>query len=65
MVCCCHGSVRVYTKQLKYVRKIGSHGDNPGQFVTCVQITCISAIKSCVPIFNNGGEFLCSVMEMV
>ena len=22
----------VYTKELKYVRKIGSHGDGPGQF---------------------------------
>ena len=32
IVCDYKGGVKVYTKELKYVRKIGSHGDGPGQF---------------------------------
>ena len=32
MVCNYYYGVMVYTKELKYVRKIGSHGDGPGQF---------------------------------
>ena len=65
MVCDSDDGVMVYTKELKYVRKIGSHGDGPGQF------GCIWGVssdehgnlyvsdwdKSCVHLFSNG-EFL-------
>ena len=32
MVCEGNRSVMVYTKDLNYVRQIGSYGDGPGQF---------------------------------
>ena len=66
MVCCRLGSVMVYTKELEYVRKIGSHGDDPGQFGDIRDVCsdehgnlyiCDNG-KSCVHVFSNGGEFL-------
>ena len=33
MVCCQDTSVMVYTKELEYVRIIGSHGDGPGKYM--------------------------------
>ena len=58
--------VMVYTKDLKYVRQFGSHGDGPGQFK---DITGVSSGETgnlyvgdygmdCVHVFSNGGEFL-------
>ena len=58
--------VMVYTKDLKYVRQFGSHGDGPGQFKN---IQGVSSGKNgnlyvgdysrgCVHVFSNGGEFL-------
>ena len=66
MVCNYGDSVMVYTKELKYVRKIGSHGVGPGQF-GCIwgvssdehgNLQSVSdSRKSCVHVFSNG-EFL-------
>ena len=58
--------VMVYTKDLKYVRQFGSHGDGPGQFK---DISGVSSGETgnlyvgdygrgCVHVFSNGGEFL-------
>ena len=57
--------VMVYTKELKYVRKIGSHGDGPGQFGAIWGVSSdehgslyvSDSGKSCVHVFSNG-EFL-------
>ena len=58
--------IKVYTKELKYVRKIGSHGDGPGQFGADIWGVCSDERgnlyvsdydKSCVHVFSNG-EFL-------
>ena len=65
MVCNRDGGVMVYTKELKYVRKIGSHGDSPGQFGGIWGVSSdehgnlyVSDYgKSCVHVFSNG-EFL-------
>ena len=63
MVCNYGDGVMVYTKELKYVRKIGSHGDGSGQFVWGVSsdehgnLYVSDVGKSCVHVFSNG-EFL-------
>ena len=66
MVCDLNNCVMVYTKELKYVRQIGSHGDGQGQFKHIRGISsdeggnlyiCDSG-KSCVHVFSNGGAFL-------
>ena len=65
MVCNRDDAVMVYTKELKYVRKIGSHGDGPGQFGGIWGVSSdehgnlyVSDYdKSCVHVFSNG-EFL-------
>ena len=65
MVCNLGDGVMVYTKELKYVRKIGSHGDDPGQFGGILGVSSdehgnlyVSDYgKSCVHVFSNG-EFL-------
>ena len=65
MVCNRSGGVMVYTKQLEYVRKIGSLGDGPGQFKDIRDVSSdkhgnlyVSDYgKSCVHVFSNG-EFL-------
>ena len=65
MVCNRSDCVMVYTKELKYVRKIGSHGDGPGQFGGIWGVSSdehgnlyVSDYgKSCVHVFSNG-EFL-------
>ena len=58
--------VMVYTKDLKYVRQFGSHGDGPGQFKAILGV-CSSetgnifvscCARGCVHVFNHGGEFL-------
>ena len=66
MVGCRDKNVMVYTKELKYVRKIGSHGDGPGQFGSIVGISSDNhsnlyvsdSVKSCIHVFNNGGDYL-------
>ena len=58
--------VMVYTKDLKYVRQFGSHGDGPGQFNDIVGVSSGETgnlyvgdfIRVCVHVFSNGGEFL-------
>ena len=65
MVCNYYYGVMVYTKELKYVRKICSHGDGPGQFDGIWGVSSdehgnlyVSDYrKSCVHVFSNG-EFL-------
>ena len=65
MVCSYGDGVMVYTKELKYVRKIGSHGDGPGQFGGIWGVFSdehgnpyvSDSGKSCVHVFSNG-EFL-------
>ena len=65
MVCNRDDGIMVYTKELKYVRKIGSHGDGPGQFGRIWGVSLdehgnlyVSDMdKSCVHVFSNG-EFL-------
>ena len=65
MVCNYDDGVSVYTKELKYVRKIGSHGDGPGQFGGIWGVSSdghgnlyvADCGKSCVHVFSNG-EFL-------
>ena len=67
MVCNYGNGVMVYTKELKYVRKIGSHGDGPGQFSDERVLSSddhgnlyVSDYgKSCVHVYSNG-EFLYS-----
>ena len=57
--------IMVYTKELKYLRKIGSHGDGPGQFGSIWGVSSdehgnlyvSDYVKSCVHVFSNG-EFL-------
>ena len=68
MVCNLNDCVMVYTKELKYVRKIGSHGDGPGQFGRILGVSSDEhgnlyvgdLNKSCVHVFSNG-EFLHSL----
>ena len=69
MVCCEDASVIVYTKELEYVRKIGSHGDGAGQYTHIYglcsdehsNVYVCDFDKSRVQVFSNGGEFLCSL----
>ena len=70
MVCCEDASVMVYTKELEYVRKIGSHGDGPGQYYNHIYGLCSDEHsnvyvcdfnKSRVQVFSNGGKFLRSL----
>ena len=65
MVCKRKDAVMVYTKELKYAKEIGSHGDGPGQF-GCIwgvssddhgNLYVSDYDKSCVHVFSNG-EFL-------
>ena len=69
MVCCRNASVMVYTKELEYVRKIGSHGNSPEQ---CKSIYGLCSdernnlyvcdySKSRVQVFSNGGDFIRSL----
>ena len=58
--------VMVYTKDLKYVRQFGSHGDGPGQFKDIRGVSSgetgnlyvSDSSRGCVHVFSNGGEFL-------
>ena len=69
MVCCLDASVMVYTKELEYLRKIGSHGDGPGQYNSIFglcsdehsNVYVCDYSKSRVQVFSNGGEFLHSL----
>ena len=57
--------IDVYTKELKFVRKIGSYGDGPGQIRSIWGVSSdehgnlyvSDYVKSCVHVFSNG-EFL-------
>ena len=59
--------IHVYTTELQYVRKIGSHDeDAPGQFYHIHDISSdengnlyVSDFNG-IQVFSNGGEFLCS-----
>ena len=61
--------VMVYTKDLKYVRQFGSHGDGPGQFKEIRHMSSddnnnlyVSDYeRECVHVFSNNGEFLHSI----
>ena len=63
---CCKNVVMVYTKDLKYVRQFGSHGDGPGQFMNIFSLSSgetgnlyVGDFSSGgVQVFSNGGEFL-------
>ena len=69
MVCCLKGSVVVYTKELEFVRKIGSHGDGPCQFGGIRgmfsdehgKLYICDLDKSRVQVFASDGEFLRSI----
>ena len=58
--------VMVYTKDLKYVRQFGSHGDGPRQFKDIQGVSSGETgnlyvsdhSRGCVHAFSNGGEFL-------
>ena len=58
--------IHVYTTELQYVRKIGSHGDAPGKFNQIYDISSdengnlyVGDYKnSYIQVFSNGGEFL-------
>ena len=61
--------VMVYTKDLKYVRQFGSHGDGPGQFKAIRGVSSddnnnlyvSDYVRKCVHVFSNSGEFLHSI----
>ena len=65
MVCCKNSNIMVYTKELEYVREIGSHGDGPGEFQS-IRDMCsdehgtlyVCDNDSRVQVFSNEGEFL-------
>ena len=68
---CSNKVVMVYTKDLKYVRQIGSHGDGPGQFSNIYGVSsdahnnlyvCDSG-KGRVCVFSNSGDFLYSFSQ--
>ena len=69
MVCCLKDSVVVYTKELEFVREIGSHGDGPCQFGGVRgmfsdehgKLYICDLDKSCVQVFASDGEFLRSI----
>ena len=69
MVCCLKGSIVVYTKELEFVREIGSHGDGPSQFGGIRgmfsdehgKLYICDLDKSCVQVFASDGEFLRSI----
>ena len=66
MVCCYTDSVMVYSKELEFKRKIGSHGDGPGQFGGIVGVSSdilknvyiSDYIKSRIHVFSCDGIFL-------
>ena len=58
--------VMVYTKDLKYVRQFGSHGDGPGQIRGLSSddtnnLYVSDYERECVHMFSNSGEFLHSI----
>ena len=66
LVCDKNSDVKVFTKDLKFVRQIGSHGDRPGQFHDIRNVSSdehgnvyiIDRHKRCVHVYSNGGEFI-------
>ena len=56
----------VYTKDLKYVRQFGSHGDGPAQFKAIRGVSSddnnnlyvSDYVRKCVYVFSNSGGFL-------
>ena len=62
-------AVMVYTKDLKYVRQFGSHGDGLGQFKAIRGMSSDDnnnlyvndKVRGCVNVFSNSGEFLHSI----
>jgi DNA-binding beta-propeller fold protein YncE len=58
--------VMVYSKDLKYVRQIGSHGEGPGQFLRVRGVSSdehnnlyvSDGNRGCVHVYSNSGEFL-------
>ena len=61
--------VMVYTKDLKYVRQFGSHGDGPGRFMDVLGVSSsetgnlyvTDCARKSVHVFSNGGESIGSV----
>ena len=66
MVCTWSNGVKVFTKDLKYVRQIGSHGSDPGQFHGIRDISSdehgnvyiSDQFRKCVHVYSNGGGFI-------
>ena len=65
MVCCLDSNIMVYTKELEYVKEIGSHGDGPGEFKGIRDVCSdengtlyVCDSDSRVQVFNSDGEFL-------
>ena len=64
--------VMVYTKDLKYVRQFGSHGDGPGQFKDILGVSSdgtgnwyVSDYgRRSVHVFSNGGGYQNTWMQM-
>ena len=62
----CDDGIHVYSKDLKPKRKIGCHGDGPGQFGSVREVSSdeegnlyVSDFnKHCVHVFSNAGGFL-------
>ena len=62
----CDDGIHVYSKDLKPKRKIGRHGDGPGQFGSVREMSSdeegnlyVSDYgKHCVHVFSNAGGFL-------
>ena len=61
--------VMVFTKDLKYMRQFGSHGDGPGLFKSIRGVSSddkknlyvSDCERGCVHVFSNSGEFLHSI----
>ena len=56
----------MFTKDLKYVREIGSPGNGPGQICANWDVSSDEhgdvyindKLKRCVHVYSNGGEFI-------
>ena len=64
MVCIESNGVKVFTKDLKYVRQIGSLGSGPGKFTSDISsdehgnVYLSDTTKGCVHVYSNGGELI-------
>ena len=65
MVCDYYSCIKVYTKELKYVRSIGTYGTNPQQVNGIYDVSSdsqgniyVSDSKPAIHVFSNDGTFL-------